>query len=81
VLKPIKSNAITLKSQREIDIMRAAGKVVARTARILRESAKPGMTTADLNEIARAEFDKGGAVSTAHGYYGFPGHVCISVNQ
>jgi methionyl aminopeptidase len=81
VLKPIKSNAITLKSQREIEIMRAAGKVVARTARVLRESAKPGMTTADLDAIAKKEFDAGGAVSTAKGYYGFPGHVCVSVND
>lgn len=80
-LKPVESHTITLKSPREIDIMREAGKVVARTARMLRESAKPGMTTADLDRIAAREFKRGDAVSTAKGYYGFPGHICVSVNN
>jgi hypothetical protein len=80
-LKPVESNTIILKSPREIAIMREAGKVVARTRRILQETTEPGMTTADLDRIAENEFKQGGAVSTAKGYYGFPGHICVSVNQ
>jgi len=80
-LKPVESNTIILKSPREIAIMREAGKVVARTRRLLQEAAQPGMSTADLDRIAADEFSKGGAVSTAKGYFGFPGHICVSVNQ
>jgi len=56
-LKPVESNTIILKSPREIAIMREAGKVVARTRRILQESTQPGMTTADLDRIAASEFN------------------------
>jgi methionyl aminopeptidase len=80
-LKPVESNTIILKSPREIAIMREAGKVVARTRRLLQEATQPGMSTADLDRIAADEFSKGGAVSTAKGYFGFPGHICVSVNQ
>ncbi len=79
--KPNTNHTITLKSPREIEIMRRAGKIVARTVRELREEAKPGMTTADLDRIAAQCFKRHGATSTAKGYYGFPGHICVSVNE
>src|ERR671932_183581 len=80
-LKPSADNTIVLKSRREIAIMREAGVVVADVIRTLAEQAEPGMTTKDLDQIAARMFKDRGAESTALGYFGFPGHICVSVND
>ncbi len=80
-LKPTADNTIVLKSPREIAIMREAGKIVAQTIRALEEQAQPGMTTRDLDQIAAQIFKHSGAESTALGYFGYPGHICVSVND
>jgi methionyl aminopeptidase len=80
-LKPTADNTIVLKSPREITIMREAGQVVADTIRILEAEAAAGMTTRDLDEIAAHKFKEVGAESTALGYFGYPGHICVSVND
>src|SRR5437016_5413922 len=80
-LKPTADNTIVLKSPREIAIMREAGAVVANTIRALEEQAEAGMTTRDLDHIAAQMFKAVGAESTALGYFGYPGHICVSVND
>ena len=80
-LKPVADNTIHLKSPREVEIMREAGRVVALTVQELKRTAEPGMTTKDLDRIAARVFQKHGARSTALGYFGFPGHICVSVNE
>jgi methionyl aminopeptidase len=80
-LKPTADNTIVLKSPREIAIMREAGKIVAATIRSLEESARAGMTTHELDRVAATCFKESGAESTALGYFGYPGHICISVND
>lgn len=80
-LKPTADNTIVLKSPREIAIMREAGQVVAETIRLLEAGAEAGMTTRDLDEIAARKFKEAGAESTALGYFGYPGHICVSVND
>jgi methionyl aminopeptidase len=80
-MKPTADNTIVLKSSREIAIMREAGQVVATTIRALEDSAAAGMTTLELDEVAARMFREVGAESTALGYYGYPGHICISVND
>jgi methionyl aminopeptidase len=80
-LKPTADNTIVLKSPREIAIMREAGQVVADTIRVLEAEAEVGMTTRDLDEIAARKFKEAGAESTALGYFGYPGHICVSVND
>lgn len=80
-LKPTPDNTIVLKSPRELAIMREAGQVVAETIRILEAEAEAGMTTRDLDEIAARKFKSVGAESTALGYFGYPGHICVSVND
>jgi methionyl aminopeptidase len=80
-LKPTADNTIVLKSPREIVIMREAGQVVAETIRALEEQAEAGMTTRDLDQIAARCFKEAGAESTALGYFGYPGHICVSVND
>jgi methionyl aminopeptidase len=80
-LKPTADNTIVLKSPREIEIMREAGRMVASVIRALEERTQPGMTTRDLDQIAADMFKAAGAESTALGYYGYPGHICVSVND
>src|ERR1043166_2274345 len=80
-LKPTADNTIVLKSPREIAIMRESGQVVAETIRVLEAEAEAGMTTRDLDEIAARKFKEVGAESTALGYFGYPGHICVSVND
>lgn len=72
---------ITLKSPREIDLMRQAGKVVAQTIAALVESIKPGVKTKNLNDIAFQEIQRCGAKPSFKGYYGFPASICISINN
>jgi methionyl aminopeptidase len=80
-LKPVTDNTIHLKSPREIEVMREAGRIVALTALELKRVAAPGMTTRDLDRVAAHMFKKHGARSTAHGYFGYPGQICVSVND
>ena len=80
-LKPTTDNTIVLKSTREIAIMREAGQVVAETIRVIEAEAEAGMTTKDLDQIAARMFKQAGAESTAMGYFGYPGHICVSVND
>ncbi|MCC7107508.1 MAG: type I methionyl aminopeptidase [Chloroflexi bacterium] len=80
-LKPIAQNTVHLKSPREIEIMRAAGRIVATTIDEVRRAAGPGVTTKELDRVALECFQKHKATSTAFGYYGYPGQICISVNE
>jgi methionyl aminopeptidase len=80
-LKPVSDNTIHLKSPHEIEIMREAGRIVALTAIEVKRCAEPGMTTKDLDRVCAQMFKKYGAKSTAFGYHGYPGQVCVSVND
>jgi methionyl aminopeptidase len=79
--------SIVLKSRREIEQMRRAGQVGCEILAKMRAAAKAGVTTWDLDELARAEMEKVGAVALSKNYptykegEGFPGHTCISVNE
>jgi methionyl aminopeptidase len=78
---PNADQTISLKSTREIAMMRESGKVVAGIIDHLRRETRPGMTTADLDRMAARLMKSHGATSTALGYFGFPGHICVSVND
>ena len=72
---------IKIKSLHEIQKMRAAGQIVAEVFEVLRPLIVPGITTRELDKIAAEHIKKSGAGCTFHNYGGFPGHVCISVND
>lgn len=80
------SGRIERKSAEQLRSMRTAGLVVARTLERVRSEARPGITTAELDQVARVEIARAGAVSSFLGYdagYGlppFPAVTCISVN-
>lgn len=73
---------IQLKSAREIETMAAGGKILARTHAHLRTQVRPGLSTGQLDKIAE-EFIRSheGATPAFKGLYGFPGAICISVNE
>ncbi|EAX47596.1 methionine aminopeptidase, type I [Thermosinus carboxydivorans Nor1] len=72
---------IILKSDRELNYLRDAGKVVAKTLAEVKKAVKPDVTTLELDRIAE-EYIKGcGATPAFKGYHGFPGNICTSVNE
>jgi methionyl aminopeptidase len=72
---------IVCKSEKELELMRIAGRIVAETHRLLAQSIRPGVTTAELDRIAEAYIREQGAVPSFKGYRGFPGSICVSVNE
>jgi methionyl aminopeptidase len=72
---------IIIKSDREIAVMRQAGRIVATILGILTKQVRPGMKTKELDIIASRESEKLGAKPSFKGYRGFPGNLCVSVND
>lgn len=72
---------IQIKTPEQIGAMRRAGLVVAGTLRALREAAAPGVSTADLDALARDVLRREGATSSFLGYHGYPAVICASVND
>jgi methionyl aminopeptidase len=72
---------ITVKSEREIALMRQAGKIVATVLEILVKSVKPGLKTKELDVIAEKEILRMGGTPSFKGYRGYPASVCVSVND
>lgn len=70
-----------LKSAREIQMMREAGRIVARVHAALRETIRPGVTTWDLDQLALSVLQKYGAESAFYNYRGYPAQICASVND
>jgi methionyl aminopeptidase len=72
---------IILKSPDEVEKMRKAGQIVARTIDRLVQAVSPGMTTAHLDALAEQTMRSMGAVPSFKGYRGFPGTICTSLNE
>ncbi|MCS6782334.1 MAG: type I methionyl aminopeptidase [Gloeomargarita sp. SKYBB_i_bin120] len=72
---------ITIKSPREIEIMRVASRIVATVLREISELVKPGMTTLDLDRYAEQRIRELGATPSFKGYHGFPASICACVNN
>lgn len=72
---------ISIKSVREIELMRIAGRIVGETHERLREVIRPGITTQELDTIAEAYIRKSGGIPSFKGYNGFPASICSSVNE
>jgi methionyl aminopeptidase len=72
---------IFLKSERELNYLRDAGKIVAKTIEELKTAVKPDVTTQELDRIAEEYIKRCGAVPAFKDYHGFPGNICTSVNE
>jgi methionyl aminopeptidase len=72
---------ITRKTKAQMDLMRRAGRVVAEIHEKCSAGAHPGVTTAQLDTIAREVIDRRGARSNFLNYHGFPAVICTSPNH
>ena len=72
---------ITIKSNREIELMKEAGRIVALTHRKVKEAIRPGISTFELDKIAEDTIRANGAIPSFKGYGGFPGSICASINE
>ncbi|NLN07013.1 MAG: type I methionyl aminopeptidase [Firmicutes bacterium] len=72
---------ITIKSKRELELMRTAGRVVAEVLQILEQAIRPGITTAELDKIAERHIRKAKCQPAFLGYRGFPASICTSINE
>ena len=72
---------ITLKSKREVEIMRQASRIVAEILEELRPHCRPGVTTRELDRISEEKTRRHGAKPAFKGYRGFPRTLCASINE
>src|SRR3954454_24606644 len=72
---------MSVETPEELAGLRRVGRLVASTLRALRREVRPGVTTAELDAVAAALFATEGATSAPRTTYGFPGTICISVND
>jgi methionyl aminopeptidase len=72
---------IMKKRGEELEKMRRAGRVVGETLQILQRAVRPGVTTAELDQIAEREIRARGAIPSFKGYRGFPATICTSLNS
>lgn len=73
--------SITIKSHREIELMRHAGKLLGRTLEQLEKAVKPGMSTWELNKIGDEIIRGYDCIPSFLNYNGYPASICISVND
>lgn len=72
---------IVIKSEKELNLMREAGRIVAETHRLMKQAVVPGVTTAELDRIADTFIRSQGAIPSFKGYNGFPASICASTNE
>jgi len=72
---------ISIKKGKALAGMREAGRVAAEVLRVCREAVAPGVTTADIDDLCLKTAHAMGAESSTLGYCGFPGSLCVSVNE
>lgn len=73
--------SIIIKSPREIEFMRQAGRITAGARSIARQAIADGVSTKEIDKAVNEFIRKSGAIPTFKGYGGFPGSACISVNE
>lgn len=76
-----KSVSVDVKSESELVRMREAGTIVAETLRILEQAVEPGISTLALDSLAEKSIRSRGAIPAFLEYRGFPGTLCVSINN
>ena len=72
---------IVVRNEEEINKLREAGKIVGLCHRYLQQFIKPGISTKELDRLAKKFIESKGCTCSFEGLYGFPGSICISVNN
>ncbi len=73
--------AILIKSEREIELMREAGKILALTHEELKKAIKPGISTYEIDRIGEEVIRSYGCIPSFLNYNGYPASICVSVND
>lgn len=73
--------AISIKSEKEIELMTIAGKIVYETHKYLEKYLIPGITTKELDTLAENFIRSKGAIPSCKGYEGYPATLCTSINE
>ena len=73
--------AITIKSEREIELMAEAGKILERVHNELEKALRPGMSTKDIDTRGEEIIRSYGCIPSFLNYNGYPASICVSVNQ
>ena len=73
--------AIIIKSPREIAFMKLAGEIVSEVFALLRVHTKPNVSTYELDQLVSKYIRSRGGIPSSYHYEGFPGNICISVNE
>ena len=72
---------VVLKTRREIELMREAGRIAATALKVAGEAVRPGVSTLEIDTVARKYIESQGARPNFLGLYGFPATACISINN
>ena len=73
--------SVTVKSAREVELMRAAGKILAKVHQDLGNAIRPGMSTWEINRLGDEMIRDYGCIPSFLNYQGYPASVCVSVND
>lgn len=73
--------SVTIKSEREIELMREAGRILAKVHEELGKAIKPGMSTLDIDRMGEEMIRSFGCVPSFKNYQGYPASICVSVNE
>ncbi len=73
--------SVSIKSAREIDLMRKAGKILARTHEELGKALRPGMSTWEVDRLGEEIIRSYGCIPSFKNYNGYPASICVSVND
>ena len=73
--------AVTIKSPREIELMREAGRILAKTHEELAKNLRPGMSTWDIDHRGEEIIRSYGCIPSFKKYNGYPASICVSVND
>lgn len=73
--------SVTIKSSREIELMREAGKILAKVHEELGKSLKPGMSTYEIDRLGEEMIRSFGCEPSFKNYQGYPASICVSVNE
>ena len=73
--------AVTIKSPREIELMREAGRILTKTHEELAKNLRPGMSTWDIDHMGEEIIRSYGCIPSFKNYNGYPASICVSVND
>lgn len=73
--------AVSIKSEREIELMRQAGKILAKVHEELGQAIRPGISTWEINQLGEKLIRQYDCIPNFLNYHGYPASVCVSVNE